>query len=77
VTIVELCSIWYILGMEKEKKKERKPRELRREKRIAFRVSEDLYKSLADRAYNEQKLMSTVMTEALVKYLDFKAPPRN
>jgi hypothetical protein len=66
----------YILCMEKKQKKERKPREIKREKRIAFRVSDDLYNCLVDRAYNEQKLMSTVMTEALVKYLDYKAPPR-
>jgi hypothetical protein len=62
--------------MQQKQKKERKTRDLKREKRIAFRVTEELYAALSDRAYNEQKLFSTVMTEALIKYLDFKVPPR-
>jgi hypothetical protein len=49
---------------------------IRREQRIAARVTEELYIALQDRAYEKHKTMSTLVVEALIKYLDFKMPER-
>lgn len=56
--------------MEKEHRKE-----IRREKRIAARVTEELFQAASERAYEEHKTISTLVVEALIKYLDFKMPP--
>lgn len=55
-------------------KKQRKL--IRRERRIALRVTEELFEAMNDRAYQENKTASGVMVEALIKHLNFKMPPR-
>jgi hypothetical protein len=50
---------------------------IRREKRIAARVKEELYNALQDRAYQEHKTMSTLVVEALIQFLGFKMPDRS
>jgi predicted HicB family RNase H-like nuclease len=57
--------------MEKEHRKE-----IRREKRIAARVTEELFEAASARAYEEHKTVSTIVVEALIKYLNFKMPPK-
>jgi hypothetical protein len=49
---------------------------IRREQRIAARVTEELYTALQDRAYQEHKTMSTLVVEALIQLLNFKMPER-
>lgn len=53
-------------------KKHRK--EIRRERRIAARITEELFQAASDRAYEEHKSISSLVVEALIKYLDFKMP---
>lgn len=50
---------------------------IRREKRIAARVTEELYNALQNRAYWEHKTMSTLAVEALIQFLHFKMPERS
>jgi predicted HicB family RNase H-like nuclease len=57
--------------MEQEHRKE-----IRREKRIAARVTEELFEAASERAYEEHKTLSTLVVEALMKYLNFKMPPK-
>lgn len=44
--------------------------------RIAARISDELYNALQDRAYREHKTMSTLVVEAIIKYLDIQVPER-
>ena len=57
--------------MDKERRKE-----IRREKRIAARVTEELFQAASERAYEEHKTISNIIVEALVKYLDFRMPQK-
>lgn len=57
--------------MEQEHRKD-----IRREKRIAARVTEELFEAAAERAYEEHKTVSTIVVEALIKYLKFKMPTK-
>lgn len=50
-------------------------KEVRKEQRIAARITQELYDALQDRAYRENKSGSVVMVEALIRYLDFQMPP--
>lgn len=50
-------------------------KEVRKEQRIAARITQELYDVLQDRAYRENKTGSVIMVEALIQYLDFKMPP--
>ena len=51
-------------------------KDVRREKRIAARVTEELYEAASQKAYEEHKTLSTLVVEALMEYLDFKLPPK-
>lgn len=51
-------------------------KEVRREKRIAVRVTQDLFDVLKQRADEELKAISVVVVEALRAYLNFKTPPK-
>ncbi|MGB7567036.1 MAG: hypothetical protein WBM07_04195 [Chitinivibrionales bacterium] len=62
--------------MPKKFQKEIKRRKLiRKEKRVAARLTDELYNAIQDRAYRENKTGSIIMVEALMQYLDFKMPP--
>jgi predicted DNA-binding protein len=45
--------------------------------RIAARISDELYNALQDRAYREHKTLSTVVVEAIIKYLGIEMPERS
>jgi hypothetical protein len=61
--------------MEKKVQPDRRRKPVRKERRIATRLTEDLFNALQQRAYEENKSASVVLTEALIKYLNFKMPP--
>lgn len=60
----------------KTKKAVKHRKVIRKEMRVAARITQELYDALQHRAYQENKSASIVMVEALMKYLDFKMPPR-
>jgi hypothetical protein len=60
----------------KAKKMGRPRKEIKKNQRIAARITQELYDALQTRAYQENKVTSTILVEALIKYLDFKMPPR-
>jgi len=63
--------------MMKRKRKQGRPEKMvRKDERIAARITRELYDALQKRAYEEQKNASIVMVEALMQYLNFKMPPR-
>jgi len=45
--------------------------------RVAARISDELYNALQDRAYQEHKTLSTVVVEAIIKYLGIQVPERS
>jgi hypothetical protein len=53
----------------------RPKKEVKKTQRIAARLTQELYDALHARAYQENKVASTILVEALIKYLDFKMPP--
>lgn len=57
-------------------KPEKHKKAIRKEMRIAARITQELYDALQQRAYDENKSASIVTVEALMRYLDFKMPPR-
>lgn len=62
--------------MPKKIQNEIKRRKLvRKEKRVAARLTDELYNAIQERAYRENKTGSIIMVEALMHYLDFKMPP--
>ena len=50
---------------------------IKRDERIAARISTELFEALQDRAFREHKTMTTLVIEAVMKYLDFKMPERS
>lgn len=62
--------------MAKTAKRRGRPEvEVKKDERIAARVTRELYDALQKRAYEENKSGSVILVEALIKYLDFKMPP--
>jgi len=59
----------------KAKKMGRPIKDIKKNQRIAARITQELYDALQTRAYQENKVTSTILVEALIKYLDFKMPP--
>lgn len=47
---------------------------MRWNQRVAARISDELYNALQDRAYHEHKTLSTVVVEAIIKYLGIQVP---
>lgn len=62
--------------MAKTTKRRGRPEvEVKKDERIAARVTRELYDALQKRAYEENKSGSVILVEALIKFLDFKMPP--
>jgi uncharacterized protein (DUF1778 family) len=57
--------------------KKRRGMLIKREKRVAARITKELYQALEKRAFQEHKTMTTLVIEAIMKYLDFKMPERS
>ncbi len=60
---------------KRTKKAGARRKDVRKEQRVAARITQQLYDVLKERAYSENKATSVVLVEALMKYLDFKMPP--
>ena len=54
----------------------RPKKEIKKTQRVAARLTQELYDALQLRAYQENKVASTILVEALIRFLDFKMPPR-
>ena len=50
---------------------------VRKECRLTVRFTQPLYEALDHKAYEENKSNSTIIIEAVMKYLDFKMPPKS
>jgi hypothetical protein len=50
-------------------------KEIRKEQRVAARLTQELYDALQLRAYQENKAISVILVEALIKHLNFQMPP--
>jgi len=64
-----------------EQKKSKKPEKTRRkvvrkERRLTVRITDPLYEAIENRAYEENKSISTIVVESVIKHLDFKMPPK-
>jgi hypothetical protein len=74
-----ILDLSYVTGgkkMAKTAKRRGRPEvEVKKDERIAARVTRELYDALQKRAYEENKSGSVILVEALIKYLDFKMPP--
>jgi hypothetical protein len=61
--------------MDKKSKKPVKRRKaIRKEMRVAARITPELWEAVSKRAYEENKSVSIILVESLIKYLDFKMP---
>ncbi len=70
----------YTYSMEKDsnKKSETTHRKaIRKEHRLTIRFTEPLYKEIETRAYEENKTVSGFIIQAMIKFLNFKMPPRD
>jgi hypothetical protein len=61
--------------MDKKRRKQ-----IRKEKRVGVRMTEQLYEAVSVQAYKEHKTISSLIIDLLVKYLGFEmpvVPPKN
>jgi hypothetical protein len=49
---------------------------IRKEARVAARITPELFEVVSKRAYEENKSVSIIVVEALIKFLDFKMPTK-
>jgi hypothetical protein len=65
-----------VKNMARKANKRGRPKiEVKKDERIAARVTRELYDALQKRAYEENKSGSVILVEALIRFLDFKMPP--
>ena len=70
-----------IYTVSMERKKSEQPEKIRRkvvrkERRLTVRITDPLYEAIENRAYEENKSISTIIVESVIKHLDFKMPPK-